>query len=292
MMIVAFRTQRLGPAVIFLFLVPCSVSFASILPLVRLLLVLIVLGSVIQLHLVLSLAFGKSADLFVHIFLKLHYWTLTLEVSQTSTLITGVSSLIPSSSRIPTLPGYVANLLAIPALYSTLPIVVTFPLSLVVSIICYLAFLLFGLAYRLTGHAQLEGIGSSVGYSRDGQQEPLRMRLILLWSSSSQQKLTGILWLRSNITDGEGELLLLEKLLNDDPSSPLPPKELHVEELKIVKSSIDDPPELELKDLPSHLKYAFLEGTDKLPIIIAKNLKEDEKVRLLKVLKSHKRDIA
>ncbi|GJZ87190.1 reverse transcriptase domain-containing protein [Tanacetum coccineum] len=77
--------------------------------------------------------------------------------------------------------------------------------------------------------------------------------------------------------DPEGDLLLLEKLLNDDPSSPLPPKELHVEELKIVKSSIDDPPELELKDLP---------------VIIAKNLKEDEKVRLLKVLKSHKRAIA
>ncbi|GKB59385.1 hypothetical protein Tco_0915571 [Tanacetum coccineum] len=99
--------------------------------------VLIVLGSVIQLPLVLSLAFGKSVDLFVHTFLKLHYWTLTLEVSQTSILITGVSSLIPSSSRIPTLPGHVANLLAIPALYSTLPIVVTFPLSLVVSILCY-----------------------------------------------------------------------------------------------------------------------------------------------------------
>ncbi|GJT45639.1 reverse transcriptase domain-containing protein [Tanacetum coccineum] len=48
--------------------------------------------------------------------------------------------------------------------------------------------------------------------------------------------------------DPEGDLLLLEKLLNDDPSSPLPPKELHVEELKIIKSSIDDPPELELKD--------------------------------------------
>ncbi|GJY62988.1 reverse transcriptase domain-containing protein [Tanacetum coccineum] len=68
--------------------------------------------------------------------------------------------------------------------------------------------------------------------------------------------------------------------------------ELHIEELKIVKSSIDDPPKLELKDLPSHLEYAFLEGTDKLPVIIAKNLKEDEKVRLLKVLKSHKRAIA
>ncbi|GJY45514.1 hypothetical protein Tco_0434577 [Tanacetum coccineum] len=58
--------------------------------LVRLLLVLIVLGSVIQLPLVLSLAFRKSADLFMHTFLKLHYWTLTLEVFQTSTLITGV----------------------------------------------------------------------------------------------------------------------------------------------------------------------------------------------------------
>ncbi|GJY59397.1 reverse transcriptase domain-containing protein, partial [Tanacetum coccineum] len=74
--------------------------------------------------------------------------------------------------------------------------------------------------------------------------------------------------------DPEGDLLLLKKLLNDDPSSPLPLKELHVEELKIVKSSIDNPPELELKDLPSHLEYAFLEGTDKLPVIISKELKD------------------
>ncbi|GJR40785.1 reverse transcriptase domain-containing protein, partial [Tanacetum coccineum] len=41
-------------------------------------------------------------------------------------------------------------------------------------------------------------------------------------------------------------------------------------------------PELELKDLSSHLEYAFLEGTDKLPIIISKNLKEDEKFNTLK----------
>ncbi|GJX91241.1 reverse transcriptase domain-containing protein [Tanacetum coccineum] len=59
--------------------------------------------------------------------------------------------------------------------------------------------------------------------------------------------------------DPEGDLLLLEKLLNDDPSSPLPLKELHFEEIKMIKSSIDDPLELELKDLPSHLEYAFLE---------------------------------
>ncbi|GJY55994.1 reverse transcriptase domain-containing protein, partial [Tanacetum coccineum] len=92
--------------------------------------------------------------------------------------------------------------------------------------------------------------------------------------------------------DPDGDLLLLEKLLNDDPSSLLPPKELHFEELKTIKSSIDDPPELELKDLLSHLEYAFLEGTDKLPVIISKELKDEEKAALLKVLKSHKRAIA
>ncbi|GJZ55383.1 reverse transcriptase domain-containing protein [Tanacetum coccineum] len=88
------------------------------------------------------------------------------------------------------------------------------------------------------------------------------------------------------------DLLLLEKLLYNDPSSPLPLKELHFEEIKMIKSSIDDPPELELKDLPSHLEYAFLEGTNKLPVIISKELKDEEKAALLKVLKSHKRAIA
>nr|GEV31628.1 reverse transcriptase domain-containing protein [Tanacetum cinerariifolium] len=56
--------------------------------------------------------------------------------------------------------------------------------------------------------------------------------------------------------DLEGDIRLLEKLLNEDPSSfPLPPKELNVEEIKTIKSSIDEPPELKLKDLPSHLEY-------------------------------------
>nr|GFB21489.1 reverse transcriptase domain-containing protein [Tanacetum cinerariifolium] len=70
--------------------------------------------------------------------------------------------------------------------------------------------------------------------------------------------------------DPEGDIILLEKLLNDDPSSLLPRKELNLEELKTVKSSIDDPLELELKDLQYHLEYAFLEDTDKLFVIIAK----------------------
>ncbi|GJT83538.1 reverse transcriptase domain-containing protein [Tanacetum coccineum] len=38
--------------------------------------------------------------------------------------------------------------------------------------------------------------------------------------------------------DSEGDILLLKKLLNDDPSSPLPPKELNFEELKMIKYSM------------------------------------------------------
>nr|GEY42439.1 reverse transcriptase domain-containing protein [Tanacetum cinerariifolium] len=59
-----------------------------------------------------------------------------------------------------------------------------------------------------------------------------------------------------------------------------------------AKSSIEEPPGLELKDLPSHLEYAYLEGKDKFPVIIAKDLKDTEKEALLKVLKSYRRAIA
>ncbi|GJR55056.1 reverse transcriptase domain-containing protein [Tanacetum coccineum] len=100
--------------------------------------------------------------------------------------------------------------------------------------------------------------------------------------------------------DLEGDILLLEAYLNDDPSSPpnqrnyLPEirKELKVCEAKTNKSLIDEPPEVELKDLPPHLEYAFLECDDKLPVIIAKDLSMDEKAALIKVLKSRKRAIS
>nr|GFC25633.1 reverse transcriptase domain-containing protein [Tanacetum cinerariifolium] len=92
--------------------------------------------------------------------------------------------------------------------------------------------------------------------------------------------------------------------LDQTSSQPLPPlpnheqyppsykKELKVCEAKTVKSSVDEPPEVELKDLPPHIEYAFLEGDNKLPVIIAKELGDEKKSALIKVLKSHKRAIA
>nr|GEW72447.1 reverse transcriptase domain-containing protein [Tanacetum cinerariifolium] len=95
----------------------------------------------------------------------------------------------------------------------------------------------------------------------------------------------------------KGDVLLLEAFLNDDPSLPPPNqgnympevcKEQKICEAKSEKSSIDEPPEVELKDLLPHHEYVFLEGNDKLPVIIAKDLSVDEKITLITVLKSHK----
>nr|GEY30896.1 reverse transcriptase domain-containing protein [Tanacetum cinerariifolium]GEY30901.1 reverse transcriptase domain-containing protein [Tanacetum cinerariifolium] len=101
--------------------------------------------------------------------------------------------------------------------------------------------------------------------------------------------------------DPEGDILLLESNLNSEPLPSLPnhkqympsyKKELKVCEAKTVKCSVDEPLEVELKDLPPHLEYTFLEGDNKLPVIIAKELRDEEKSALIKVLKSHKRAIA
>nr|GEY34229.1 reverse transcriptase domain-containing protein [Tanacetum cinerariifolium] len=69
-------------------------------------------------------------------------------------------------------------------------------------------------------------------------------------------------------------------------------KDLKVIEPKENKSSYDEPPEVELKELPPHLEYAFLGDNNKWPVIIAKELSVDEKTALIKVLKSRKQAIA
>nr|GEW91457.1 reverse transcriptase domain-containing protein [Tanacetum cinerariifolium] len=90
---------------------------------------------------------------------------------------------------------------------------------------------------------------------------------------------------------GDSDFLLFEEanaflaILNTDLAPSLPNHEQSVPsftnklkacEAKTIKSSVDEPPEVELKDLPPHLEYVFLEGNNKLPIIIAKELGEEE----------------
>nr|GFB14112.1 reverse transcriptase domain-containing protein [Tanacetum cinerariifolium] len=67
-------------------------------------------------------------------------------------------------------------------------------------------------------------------------------------------------------------------------------------DLKVVEpknqSSDDVPPEVELKELPPHLEYAFLGYNEKWPVIIAKDLNVNEKTARINVLKSRKKAIA
>nr|GEY19439.1 hypothetical protein [Tanacetum cinerariifolium] len=103
----------------------------------------------------------------------------------------------------------------------------------------------------------------------------------------------------ATVYDPKGDILILEALLNDDPK-PLPNqkhyfptvhKDLKVIEPKNDKSFDDEPPEVELKELPPHMKYAFLGENNKWPVIISKDLSVNEKSALIKVLKSRKKAI-
>nr|GEU53673.1 hypothetical protein [Tanacetum cinerariifolium] len=89
----------------------------------------------------------------------------------------------------------------------------------------------------------------------------------------------------------EEDILLTEKLLNED-SCQFPPIDLKVAEESKEKSSVEKPPEVELKELPPHLEYAFLGDDSKWPVIISKDLSVDEKIAPIKVLKYRKQAIA
>ncbi|XP_062076221.1 uncharacterized protein LOC133780582 [Humulus lupulus] len=60
---------------------------------------------------------------------------------------------------------------------------------------------------------------------------------------------------------------------------------------KPPKPSIQEPPKLELKPLPSHLKYAYLRDNETLPVIISAMLGAEKESLLLAVLKKYTRAI-
>ncbi|GKF58176.1 hypothetical protein Tco_0171713 [Tanacetum coccineum] len=101
--------------------------------------------------------------------------------------------------------------------------------------------------------------------------------------------------------DPVGDILILEALLNNDPLPHLNQGDYSTgiqKDLKVVepqKCSLEQKnelPEVELKELHPHLEYAFLEENNKLPVIISKDLSQDEKTSLINVLKNRKQAIA
>nr|GEZ71498.1 reverse transcriptase domain-containing protein [Tanacetum cinerariifolium] len=99
--------------------------------------------------------------------------------------------------------------------------------------------------------------------------------------------------------DPEGDILMLEALLNNDPEPLSNQKDylltLH-NDMKVIEpktqSEEDEPPKVELKELPPHLEYAFLGNNGEWPVIIAKDLSSNEKTDLINVLKIRKKAIS
>nr|GFB74097.1 reverse transcriptase domain-containing protein [Tanacetum cinerariifolium] len=96
--------------------------------------------------------------------------------------------------------------------------------------------------------------------------------------------------------DMERDILILEALLNNDLEPPSHQKDyfpLVRKDLKVVEpknqSSDDVPPEVELKEFPPHLEYAFLGDNKKWPVIIAKDLTLTKKPLSLTFLSHEKR---
>ena len=95
------------------------------------------------------------------------------------------------------------------------------------------------------------------------------------------------------VTTSESEFLhsiieqneVLEANMWTPKFEPLPPIEDR------VLPSEERPPKLELKPLPSHLKYAFLGVEETFPVIISSSLESEQENKLLEILRTHKTPI-
>ncbi|GJT84778.1 hypothetical protein Tco_1066495 [Tanacetum coccineum] len=74
-------------------------------------------------------------------------------------------------------------------------------------------------------------------------------------------------------------------------TEPVEPLEWKAPNNRLEPSNVE-PPKLELKELPEHIEYAFLQEDNQLPVVISSALSTDEKTRLLEVLRNHKGAIA
>ncbi|XP_073120712.1 uncharacterized protein [Henckelia pumila] len=113
-------------------------------------------------------------------------------------------------------------------------------------------------------------------YVQDTFQEPLETALISEHVNNFSDEIEGMTaYLNDNQSWRRGGKLRLEDLCNR-------------KDLVLQKPSIEEPPTLELKPLPTHLKYVFLGDNDNLPVIISSSLTGEMEAKLMDVLKNHK----
>nr|GEV36997.1 hypothetical protein [Tanacetum cinerariifolium] len=89
-------------------------------------------------------------------------------------------------------------------------------------------------------------------------------------------------------TNFSGEDMNMSSEENDSSSRSNKEEEIKSGTRGKLKMSFEEPLVFELKDLPPHLGYAFLESESKLPVFISSDLTEYEKEKLIEVLKENK----
>ncbi|GKD44000.1 reverse transcriptase domain-containing protein, partial [Tanacetum coccineum] len=95
-------------------------------------------------------------------------------------------------------------------------------------------------------------------------------------------------WTEEEEEEDSNKSLAVSFYLRTKPVEPLEWKALD----NRLKPSSVEPPKLELRELPEHLEYAFLQENNQLPVVISSALSTDKKTRLLEVLQNHKGAIA
>ena len=93
--------------------------------------------------------------------------------------------------------------------------------------------------------------------------------------------------------DPEKVVKEIEELLNANTNEPQDPdlkfEEIREDEKLRVRTSLEEPPTLELKQLPDYLECAYLQGKSSLSVIMLSHLSDKENARILEVLKAHKK---
>ncbi|KAA3458760.1 Integrase, catalytic core [Gossypium australe] len=92
----------------------------------------------------------------------------------------------------------------------------------------------------------------------------------------------------ANMTKELGEFMETKRL-EDRLGNSFKYLDLSTRSFKPPRPSIEEPPTLELKSLPFHLKYAYLGNNNTLPVVISAELTPDQETKLLDVMRRSKK---
>ncbi len=141
--------------------------------------------------------------------------------------------------------------------------------------------------YPEEGHSMnfIDAVNPLVEAIIEASQDPLEIVLTKSLTSPDSQEITGQARDHSQILE-----IVVDLERGQTPTGGMQIKPLHHANHTNFPSAIQ-PPDLELKPLLDHLKYAYLGDAEKLPVIISAKLTEPEEEKLMVILKDNEEAI-